>query len=348
MSLSFKVFTLTLLLASTSAQARTARTFETINSTLIQKSMAHSCLALTTLPDGLPCNPAMTSLAKEKTFRAQGLISDGYSSVKNLKNVVDGEVTQEMVDGFFSKERVIQIEASTDLMYRSPEMNIQLTPVALRGYSEIRNEANPDIDLYTVEEKGVRFQSGYQFSDEFLLGFQIRVLNRKVVSQKFQLFELGTEAGRSLLDPVNQSVLFLEPGAAFLLGDADTWSPRLSVMVANLGYVSQRNPMVPSSAEPQVGFGISPPVDEGHLDLTLDISSLSFHERGEEKLHLGALYKINEFYYSAGFDRHGTSAGIHYEHRHINGGLIFSTTRSLRERETFDNHNFYFQLGIQI
>lgn len=326
--------------------ARTARTFETINSTLIQKSMAHSCLALKVLPDGLPCNPAMTVFADRKTFRAQGLLSDGYNSVKNLKQVVDGEVTQEMVDGFFSRERVIQIEASTDLMYRSQDMNIQLTPMALRGYSEIRNEANPDIDLFTTEEKGLRFQSGYQFSEEFLFGFQVRALNRKVVRRHFQLFELGTEAGQDLLSPVNQSILFLEPGATFLMGEA--WSPRLSVMIANLGYTSRPTSQVPASVEPQIAFGITPPSDEGQLDLTLEYSSLSFHEKGSEKLHLGALYKINEFYYSAGIDSHGTSAGIHYEHRHIHGGLIFSTTRTLRERETFDSHNLYFQLGIQI
>lgn len=346
MQLSSLLFVTMILTFSSAALARTARTFETINSTLIMKGMAHSCLALKTLPDGLPCNPAMTSLQKRKSLRGQFLISDGYSAVKDLKNVVDGEVTQEMVDGFFSEERVIQIEASTDLMYRSADMNIQLTPVALRGYSEIRNEANPDVDLYTVEEKGLRFQTGYQFSDEFLLGFQVRVLNRKVVSQQFKLFELGTEAGQGLLDPVKQSILFLEPGATFLMGDA--WSPRLSLMIANLGYVSQRSPQVPTSVEPQIGFGITPPTDEGELDLTLEYSSLSFQEKGSDRLHLGALYRVNEFYYSAGIDAHGTSAGIHYENRHINGGLIFSTTRTLKERETFDSHNFYFQLGLEI
>ncbi len=341
-----QLFFIAALLAGIGAQARTARTFETIHSTLIMKSMAHSCLALTSLPDGLPCNPAMTPLNQNKNLRGQFLVSDGYNSVKNLKTVVDGEVSQELVDGFFSEERILQIEASTDIMYRSPEMNVQLTPLAIRGFSEIRNESNPDINLYAVEEKGLRFQSGYQFSPDFLLGFQVRVLNRKVVSQNFNLFALGTEAGQGLLEPVHQSILFLEPGATFLLGD--DWSPRLSVMVANLGYVSRRYPNIPNSVEPQIGFGVTPPTTEGTLDLTVEFRSLTFQESGSDRLHLGALYRVNEFYYSAGIDAHGSSAGVHYEHRHFDTGLIFTTTRTLKEKETFDSNNLYFQIGLQI
>jgi hypothetical protein len=332
--------------AALTSQARTARTFETINSTLITKGLAHSCLALKILPDGLPCNPAMTSLRDRRSLRAQVLVSDGYNSIKNLQRIVDGEVTQEMVDGFFSNERTFQIDASTDLMYRSQEMNVQLTPLAIRGFAEIRNESSPDIDLFTVEEKGLRFQTGYQFSEEFLLGFQVRVLNRKVISQHFNLFDLGTEAGQKILEPTQQSILYLEPGATFLLGQE--WSPRISLMLANLGYVSRRNPGVPASVEPQVGFGISPPVLEGTLDLLVDYSSLSFQEQGADRLHLGALYHVNEFYYSAGIDAHGTSGGIHYEHRHFNLGLLFSTTRTLKEKETLDSHNLYFQIGLEI
>ena len=329
---------------SAPAFAGAARTFETIHSTLMMKSMAHACLGLTVQPDGVPCNPAMTPLAEKKSFRGQLLASDGYRTVRDLKTVVDGEVNQQMVDTFFSKENVLSVEASSDLIYRSKEMNIQLTPVTIRGFSEVHNESNPDIFLYAVEEKGLMFQAGTQWDEEFLFGFQVRVLNRKVIRRNFNIFELGTEAGREILSPADQSVLFLEPGAAFLLGGE--WNPRISAMITNLGVVSQRYPNVPVSVEPQVGFAITPPTEEGVLDFTLDYKSLDFQEKGSDRLHLGVLFRHNEFYYSAGIDSHGSSAGVSYENRFFNAGLLVATTRSLKEKETLDNHNIYLQVGL--
>lgn len=338
------VISASILLALGSANAGSARTFETVHSTLLMKSMANACLGLTIQPDGLPCNPAMTPLAPKKSFRAQVLASDGYRTVRDLKTVVDGEVSQEMVDTFFSREKVLSVEASSDLMYRSPEMNVQLTPIAIRGFSEVHNESNPDIDLYAVEEKGLRFQAGTQWDEEFLFGFQIRVLNRKVIRRSFNIFELGTEAGREILQPADQGVLFLEPGATVLLGG--DWNARVSGMITNFGVISRPYPNIPVSVEPQVGFAISPPVEEGNLDFTLDYKSLSFQEKGADKLHLGVLYRHNEFYYSAGIDAHGSSAGINYENRFLNAGLMFATTRTLKERDALDNNNIYLQVGL--
>lgn len=335
-----------LLAATLQVSARTARTSETTHSTLIMKGLGHACLTLPVLPDGLPCNPAMTAARADKKFRIQGLISDGYQQVKNLERIVDGEVSQETVDNFFTEEKHAQLEASWDLMYLSPDYNIQFTPRALRGFSDVRNEANPDINVYVTDERSLRLQSAFQYDQDLHIGIQIRAVHRKSIKENFRLFQLATESGQNLLDPYEQGILFLEPGAAWLMEGA--WKPKLSMMVRDWGYSSTRSHSVPIKPNFSAGFGLTPPSDEGEMNLGVEYGTGGEGLSSFEGLRLSALYRVNELYYSAGIDPEGSSVGAHYEGHHVNGGLVFATTRTLNSNRDLNHQTLYFQLGLQL
>ena len=88
---------------------RNARTFETQQASLVAKSMAFACLAMPVLPDGLPCNPAFTPLRETPKFGIEGLISNGYSTLEKMRQLLAGTVNQDLINSLFSGQNVLQI-----------------------------------------------------------------------------------------------------------------------------------------------------------------------------------------------------------------------------------------------
>lgn len=328
------------------AFSRNARTFETLQTTLVTKSLANACIGLTVVPDGLPCNPAMVPFTKKPSLGLEAQLSNGYNSLHKIQGLLDGKASPELFDELFDDGNVTQIETSVDLNFLSKYINASYTPVSIKGLSVIRNEANPDVDLIVVEEKGFKFQSGYEIFENFYAGLQLRILNRKFIKQRFKLVALGTQAGKDLLKPKEQTLTYLEPGLTYFFDHE--WKPRISVVVANLGYVSEKYDELDVPVDPQLGFGISPPLLWGDIDLLLEYRSLTYEEKGAERLRLGALYHFGSMYLSAGADANGLSTGVYYSLDKINAGIVYSTTQLLNKKEDFFTQTVYVQLGWQI
>lgn len=326
--------------------SRNARTYELQNSTLLTKSLAFSCLALTELPDGLPCNPAMTSFAKKSGLGVQGLLSNGYSSLSSISQLIDNKVSQELIDGLFTEGQIVQVEVASDIRFFSKYFNGQFTPLSVKGFSAVRNEANPDVDLYAIEQSGFLFQSGLEAFDNFFLGLQARTHTRKFIKQRFKLTQLGTSEGEDLLKSKEQIVTYFEPGFAYFF--AGKWKPRVSGFLANTGIVSEKFSELKEPSEFQFALGISPPVWWGNLDLTLDFKSLSYDEEGARKLRLGTLYSFGSMYLSGGIDAAGLSTGIFYSLDKINAGVVYSSTNFFQKESEFYTQTVYVQLGWQI
>jgi hypothetical protein len=331
---------------SSLASSRNARTFETQHSTLVTKGLANACLSMIIIPDGLPCNPAMTPLNSKPSLGAELQLSNGYSALENVRKLLDGKVSQELIDTLFSQGKVIQIEANADIFFHSKYLSGIYTPLSVKGFSVVRNEANPDVDLYSIEEKGFTFQTGYEVYNDLFAGLQIRSMNRKFIKQRFKLVVLGTQAGQDLLKPKEQSVTYAEPGLTYFLGRE--WKPRVSLFVANLGYVSQKYDELPEPVEGQFGFGISPPMTWGEMDLSLEYRSMTYEENDLKKLRFGALYHFGSMYLSAGVDSNGVSGGVYYGLDKINAGIVYSTTQLMNQGESFYTQTVYVELGWQL
>lgn len=348
--LGFLILTVTPLLSfaqsSSLAFSRNARTFETQHSTLVMKGLANSCLTMPIIPDGLPCNPAMTSLNLKPSLGAEIQLSNGYSALDNVRKLIDGKITQELVDTLFAEGKIIQIEANADINFHSRYFSGQFTPISVKGFSVVRNEANPDVDLYAIEEKGFTFQSGYEVYKDFFAGLQLRTLSRKFIKQRFKLAVLGTQAGQDLLKPKEQNATYIEPGFTYFF--SKDWKPRVSLFVANLGFYSQKYEELNTPVEAQVGIGISPPMTWGEMDLSLEYRSMTYEENDLKKLRFGALYHFGSMYLSGGLDSNGISGGVFYKLDKINAGIVYSTTQVTNQGESFYTQTVYVQLGWQI
>lgn len=328
------------------ALSRNARTYELQHSTLVTKSLANACLSMEIIPDGLPCNPAFTPLQKKYSLGASVQLSNGYAALENVRKLLDGKVSQELADTLFSEGKIIQIEANADIFFRSKYISGLYTPISVKGFSVVRNEANPDVDLYAVEEKGFTLQSGYEIYDQFYAGLQVRLLSRKFIRQRFKLVALATQAGQDLLKPKEQSVTYFEPALTYFLpGD---WKPRATVFAVNLGTVSQKYEELPEPSEVQFGLGMSPPLTWGELDLSLEYRSMSYEESDLRKLRFGALYHFGSMYLSGGVDSNGVSGGVYYALEKINAGIVYSTTQYSNQGESFYTQTVYVQLGWQL
>lgn len=328
------------------AFSRNARTFETQHSTLVMKGLANSCLTMPIIPDGLPCNPSMTPLKSKSGLNAEVQLSNGYSALNNVRKLIDGKITQELTDTLFSQGKIIQIEASTDVNFYSKYLSGQYSPISVKGFSVVRNEANPDVDLYAVEEKGFTFQSGIEAYNNLYLGAQVRSLSRKFIKQRFKLVSLGTQNGQDILKPKEQTVLYLEPGLTYFL--SKEWQPRISIFVANLGTVSKKYDEFSEPVEGQFGFGFSPPVLWGNLDVSLEYRSMTYEESDLKKIRVGTLYHFGSMFLSGGIDSNGISSGVFYSLEQVNAGIVYSTTQFDNKGESFYTQTVYVQLGWQI
>lgn len=309
------------------------------------KGLANACLTIL-VPDGIQCNPALNPLIKKSTLGAELQLSNGYSSLENLRKLLDGKVSQELTDTLFSQGKIIQIEANADIFFQSKYLSGLYTPLSVKGFSVVRNEANPDVDLYAIEEKGLTFQSGYEVFNNLYAGVQLRALNRKFIKQRFKLVALGTQAGQDLLKPKEQSVTYIEPAMTYFF--SQDWRPRVSILGSNLGFVSKKYDELPEPAELQLGFGISPPMYWGDMDLSLEYRSMSYEESDLKKLRFGMLYHFGSMYLSGGIDSNGISGGVYYALEKINAGIVYSTTQLSNQGESFYTQTVYVQLGWQL
>lgn len=331
---------------SSLAFSRNARTFELQHSTLVMKGLGNACLTLENIPDGLPCNPAMTPMNSKPGIGAEVQLSNGYSSLENVRKVLDGKISEELADTLFSQGKILQVEANADINFRSKYLSGEYTPFSVKGFSVVRNEANPDVDFYAIQESGFTFQSGYEVLRDFYAGLQVRTLSRKFIKQRFKLAAVATPTGQDLLKPQDQNVLYLEPGFTYYFAPA--WRPRVSLFVANSGFVSKKYDELREPAEAQVGFGISPPVQWGNLDISLEYRSMTYEEDVAKKFRFGSLYHFGSMYLMGGVDSNGLSGGVFYGLDKINAGVVYSTTQLLNEGDGFYTQTVYVQLGWQL
>lgn len=347
LTLAFFFLVLSLNVKAELAFSRNARTFETQHSSLVVKGLAHACLSVTFNPDGLPCNPALTPLNKKPSLGAEILLSNGVSTLKNVRSLVNGNINEELIETLFSSGQIMQIESNIDINFVSKYINSQYTPLSVKGFSVVRNEANPDIDLYAIEEESFTFQSGYEFFEDFFAGLQVRTVNRKFIRQRFKLIALGTQDGKDLLKPKEQGAIYVEPGVTWFLGSE--WKPRVSLFVTNMGHVSEKYEELKTPVEGQFGFGIAPPVSWGEWEMSLEYRSMNYEETDVvQRLHLGSIYKFGAMFLTGGIDKNGISGGVFYYLDKINAGVIYSTTKYISESDDYFAQTVYLQLGWQI
>lgn len=332
--------------ASSLAFSRNARTFEKQSSSLITKGVAHACLTMSVIDDSLPCNPANVPFNKKPGVSVQGLLSNGYSSLEKTQKLLRGDTSAEFLNSLFAGQNVLQIEGNAEMYFVSSYVNARWIPSSIRMFTVVRNEANPTVEIFAVEEKGFTFQSGLEVLPRLYAGLQARLLDRRFIRRNFQLVSLATQQGRNTLQPKTQQAIYLEPGVTWVI--EPQWKTRFSAMVMNLGTVSQSYDELPIPVEGQYGVGVSPPLEWGSLELMVDYRSLSYEELPEEKLHFGAQYQFGAMNVFGGIDYNGTSTGLFYNIEKISAGIMFATTKLPGKNDDYYAQTVYAQMGWQL
>jgi hypothetical protein len=328
------------------AFSRNARTFETQFLSLVEKSLAGACLTVPIIPDDLACNPANNAFTQKSSLDAELLLSNGYANLQRVQKLMKGKVDQQLVDDMFAQGNVLQIEANAEVLFKSKYFSARYVPATIKGFSVVRNEANPDVEISAVDESSFTLQTGLEVLDDLYLGVQARFVDRKYIKKRFQLVDLATTEGKDLLKPEHQVATYIEPGVTYIF--TKTWKPRVSVFVANSGTISGDTEDLQTPLEVQYGIGITPPVLWGDLDLSVEYRSMQYDETPAQRIRFGMLYHFGSMYLSGGVDSNGISGGVFYGLDLINAGIVYSTTKFINEQERYFTQTVYVQLGFQI
>lgn len=347
----FRFFLIFLLFLNSTASSselafsKNSRTFDTQHGSLLIKALAYSCLSLYEVQDSLPCNPAMTTKNSKPNLKIQLQASNGYGNLSKTRRLLSGEIDQSILNDLLGDQKVLQLDSSADLMFVSKYLNSRFSPFSVKYFSVARNDANPDIELLAVEEQDLTLQTGYTY-ENFDFGIEIRKVDWKFIKQRFKLLAVTTTQGLDSLKPKKQAAYIVQPAMNYNL--PFPWSPRISLMYANMGSTNETYDEFKHPTEIQFGFGLSAPVPVGKLDLLFDYKSLSFDETDKEKMHFGVLYKYGAMSLAGGIDNNGMSLGVFNMLEQVNAGILFSTTRLPWKEDEFYAQTVYVQIGWQL
>ena len=341
----FILFTNTTLAQSVLTNIKNSRTFESQHESLIVRSLGFACLGLEDVSDGILCNPAMTPKAKKGNLKVEGLISNGYGNLGKIKKFLSNSIDENLVNELFDSQQVLQTETSVDVMFTSPYLNARFSPVSYKFFSVAKNVANPDIELFAVEEKDLTFQSGFSLG-EFDLGLEIQKRDWKFIRSRFKLYDLLSEAGKDAVKPKDQSGLFLNPALNYNLNNQ--FKTVFSIKLVNLGWVNKYYEEFQHPTELQYGVSVTPNIYYGQLTFLLDYKSLSNSDSDFDKLHFGTHYKFGAMNLGFGIDNNGTSFGVFYGLEQINASILFSTTELPWKSSEYLAQTVYLQIGIKL
>lgn len=326
------------------AYTSSARTHLANQASLLIKSVGHSCLSMTLIVDDLPCNPAFTPLAKNSSLSFQFLLSNGYSNLETTRQLFKKTADYSSLQEFLKEKPVIQIESVGEMFFRTSLVSGKYTPLNQQLFSVVRNVAYPRAALRAKDESNLVLQSGFSIQNRYFLGAKIISAKKRYIMKTFDLFDLGTESGRNLLDPQNVDVLYFEPGIGYISNNL--WNFHFSAVQRGLGYSKGDGKVFEMKPQTELGFSVSPPTSWGKMQVGIDYKKLGFDD--SRLLHLGILYQLGSMTTGFGADEYGISWGVMFYLKQLYSGILFTTTRAPWNSSEFYTDTIYTQLGVEL
>jgi hypothetical protein len=310
------------------------------------KGLAHACLTMMVIPDGLPCNPAMLPLLPKKRLSIEATLSNGYATLERMRKLLAQQLSQENLDDLFASDKVLQIEGNAEIDIVTPRFAAAYTPFNAKYFSVVRNEANPDVEVTAVQEQNGIVQTGMRVTDFLYVGLTAKAFSRKFVKNRVRAVDLGTDAGKDALRLQNQDGVFFTPAATVIF--PGEYKPRLALAVANLGWVNGDTDNLWEPIDVQGGAGITFPLGWAEVDVDVDYRSLSYDESAGQRFHLGSMLRFGVMSLYGGVDNFGFSGGVFYALEQVNAGITFSTTQTPWGSNDYYANTVYLQVGWQI
>lgn len=287
------------------------------------------------------CNPAFlgdNDDDSENVFGANIYFGNDYPVVYKNRDLISGNNKSDLLKSLLLEKDPIQFDAASQLWYRGSSWVIAYQPIAVSYFSDVNNQAYPQIAVHALQEQSVMLQYG-GFVDQSLqlrMGLQIRYVDRSLVHEEFYFFDAVPNLDNYLISK-KQHAFWIEPSVAFSLYQDEEerskhWNPTFSVQFMQTGFVDKNYEGVPTRPISDLGFSISPDLEDGHLQLGLGYRALS-EIKSDQKLRLALNYGLGlvDFFTSA--DNDDFAFGLKTTYQSFSLGL--SLTRNLISN--FDN-----------
>lgn len=299
------------------------------------------------IPDGLPCNPSLLQLLPKPHVGIDALISNGYNTLDRVTKLLGGNPDQDTLNDMFSHENVLQIEGNAELNFQSNYFAAAYTPLSVKAFGVIRNEADPEAEISAVQESNLIMQVAYSFNDTIYLGLQAKTFSRKYIKERFQFTELLTDEGKDKIKPKSQRGFNFTPAATVIL--PYSFKPRVALMVANIGSSFGDTDYMNDPIDVEAGAGFTIPLGWAEIDVDLDYRSLSYDEDWNERFHLGSVLRFGSMSLMSGIDNFGLSGGVYYNLEQVSAGILFTTTQiGGNASSDYYANTVYLQVGYQL
>ena len=301
------------------ANTRAVRTIEGTSASLIERSLAYSCLSLPELPDETSCNPALNGNVTKPTLQFRGLLASGYANLTDMLSLSKGQFTQDTITKLFADDHfLLESEADLDLSFRSRWISAGYRPIQATGIIVARNEANPDIEVRAIKTQSFYTQASFEPITRLSLGARISYFRLNGVSGRFRLTDGVFPKSQT------ESRILVEPGAAYLV--PELWNLRFSAFLARLGgRWGQKFAALDMPMSPEFGVSVTPPTYWGTLNLSLEFRDIEGGSTFGQKWRSGVLYRLGATAMSFGLDKEGVSFGVYALLESIGAGILVST-----------------------
>lgn len=241
---------------------------------VLQTVLGSACNAVPATSQSLPCHPADLSLEESTQFVGNFYLGEDYRRANKYRMDLKHERKIELVEDLVNGKPTLRAQSQAALWAKTRKYSLSLVPMHINYASRTRNHVYPMVDLHVAQERSLQGQFGHNFEGEagqLLLGAQLRLVDRKYIHQDFELFEVIAQP--EVLQIHREKNLYFEPGFIWV-GD-QSLRPRVAVHLLNWGIPleSSQNKKSPyKGASVQTGFGISPPIHVGKLNLGVNLN----------------------------------------------------------------------------
>lgn len=314
--------------AAHAAPMRVGPTLATYRMGIAADALGSACFAFDVGADTLPCQPADVAFTRGNRGRAQLYLANNLRVSNEALDILRrDESTPEFLETIFNDRRSSELQAALDFAWRREGWGLQLTPARLFYHSSFRNEALTEARLLVFQEESANLQWGRELGDDWAVGFQTRLVHRRFVSQSFFLSDAYSESGRKLLEPEEQTLLYLEPGIQYH-GLDHALQPRFGATMTNLGVTNRASSF---SQRPQlhIAGSINPAIGESRLGIGVDAFLHEDLVEAKDAFTLGVAWTLPIFQVFGSVGADASAVGVNVPMGVFNLGASF-------RRENFD------------
>jgi hypothetical protein len=272
---------------------------------------------------GRPCHPARLADQTENKIGINLEWGLGTDRKSTAEKILDSKIDPELIAEIYNDMKPVLYSGGVDFYYQRPFWSLSFSPYKIWYYSHSRNLAYPLIDLHVLEEKDLQFQLGSAINPQMLVGTNIKLISRTFIHDSISLYDLLVD--EEVLNPSEQTVLLVEPGAIWNINTESIFKPELSLFMSNFGI--QNKKYQGFSIDPTIHSGTSIGVSTSELNFKIGLQFDSQNPR-ENQLD-NDLWKAGttigndwlDFTYSA--NKSEQIFGILSKAKYFNSGLIY-------------------------